>query len=452
MKYTFNKAKGVFIYPFLFLMAFASCTKEAELGLEVLPSDSQVGAFEVDTFSITARTIAVDSIRTDERVLLLSGMYYDEEFGQVSSKLFTQLRPEQENLDFSGKEVILDSCFFTLKFYDANPFYANRRYVDQGIDLLHLYVHEITEDLKLDSNYLNSSSVSYNPDPIGFHIGVNPTQPTKDSVNGDFTLTFPIDTSWAGPLLRSNEIQSTDAFVARMKGIAVVVDSLSVPAQGGALYSFDPLSNFTRLHFHYRTRDEGDTGAYVNEVFNLIIDANTPRFNQHRIDRSGTIVEQSLDNTAFGNEQLFLQGLGGSNIELECTSFLEFFKENPAIINLAEVILPYTPDATNDYAVPEALYFKAKDENGVERFIVDQFESSGSHIDGRVDVEKDRYRFVVTRFMQNVILDYQNGINNNFGFVITPTNEASQPQRIITNGTNPSAGERIKFRFVYTPL
>lgn len=451
MKNIFNKAKGVFVYPFLFLLTLVSCTKEAELGLEVLPENNQVGAFETDTFSITARTIPADSIRTDERVLLLTGMYQDELFGDVYSTFYTQLRPEQENLDFDGKEVLFDSAFLTLKYYENNPFYTKKDYLTNGIDKLHLYVHEITEDLNLDSNYINTSSVQYDPNPIGSFIGVNPTQ-ANDSIFGLNTLTIPINSTWAEQLLLSDEIQNTEAFVELMKGITVITDPLSVPSNGGVIYLFDPLNALTRLHLHYRTRDLGDTGSYVNEEFDLIIDQRTPRFNNHTINRTNTIVEEAISNPTANQEQHYLQGIGGTYVELDCSSFLEFFKENPAVLNLVELIVPIDQPSFEDYAAPSSLYFKYYNENGTSSFTVDQFEASGTHIDGRLDTEKMQYRFVLTRHFQQLVLDYRNGINTNFGFLLTPTNEPVQPQRIVINGSSPDNDEKIKFRFVYTPI
>jgi len=456
MKYTFSQHKGVFIYPFLVLVGLvliSACKKESELGLEVLPEDNQIGAFETDTFTVTGRTVVADSIRTDERVFMLSGMYQDHVFGTVNAKLFTQLRPEEENLNFDDREVILDSAFFTLKYNESNPFYANKEYLTNGLDLIHLYVYEILEDLELDSNYYNQSNISYSSTPIGLHAGVNPTSSTIDSVNGNNTLTFPIDTAWAGPLLRSEEIKLSSTFVNYMKGLAVVANPLTVPAGGGALFLFDPLSSSTRLHFHYRTRAKGDTaGEFVNEVFNLIIDDDTPRFNRYEIDRTGTEVEAAINDEQIGADKLYIQGLGGTYAELDCSSFLEFFKENPAVINLAEVIVPYQTGSFDEYSPPGALFFKEYDENGVDQFIIDQFESSGTHIDGLLDTDEVQYRFVVTRHIQNLILDYNNGIDNYFGFVITPTNEGVLPQRVITQGANPNSGDKIRFRIVYTPI
>lgn len=454
MNKRYHLTKGVINYPFFLFIAlvtFFSCRREENLGLEVLPENNQVGVVVVDTFSIVARTEQRDSVRTDERGTMLAGYYNDPVFGSVNAKLYSQFVPEDEGLNLS--DYILDSAVLTLRYDIDNGYLYTKSIVDSSddIDPISLMVYELDQDLNIDSTYYHFQNATTKPALLGSIHNFTPNiidSIEVDSINEPASVRIRLDDAWANDLLASGSMSTRDGLLSYMKGLAIVADStMSGPGEGTILY-LNPYSIYTRLTFYYRTR-ESASDPYEPETFELIIDPNTARFNHYETNHLGSEVDMAFGDENIGAEKLYLQGLGGTIFNFETTSFMEYFKERDAIINLVEFIVPVSQEY-NTYAPMPAAYFKAYSENGQENFIVDQTETS--HIDGAYDSDELRYRFVITRFIQNVVLDYKEGVINNFGFAIVPTNEATFANRTVVHGYNPSSGDRIKMRIVYTPL
>lgn len=454
MNKRYHLTKGVINYPFFLFIAlvtFFSCRREENLGLEVLPENNQVGVVVVDTFSIVARTEQRDSVRTDERGTMLAGYYNDPVFGSVNAKLYSQFVPEDEGLNLS--DYILDSAVLTLRYDVDNGILYTKSITDStdDIDPLSLMIYELDEDLYLDSSYYNSSSISVKPTLIGSISNYTPNIVDSievDSINEPPSVRIRLDDTWANDLLASGALSSRSSLLNEMKGLAIIADSNSSGPEQGTILYLNPNSIYTRLTFYYRTRTSS-SDPYEVETFELIIDPTTARFNRYETNHLGSEVDIALGDNNLGAEKLYLQGLGGTIFNFETTSFMEYFKERDAIINLVEFIVPVSQEY-NTYAPMPSAFFKAYDENGAENFIVDQTETS--HIDGSFDSQQMQYRFVITRFIQNVILDYKEGEINNFGFAVVPTNEATFANRSVVNGYNPSSGDRIRLRIVYTPL
>ena len=454
MSKKYHLSKGVTNYPFFLFIALVtilSCKKEENLGLEVLPESNQVGIVSVDTFSITARTVERDSVRTDERTVMLAGYYNDPVFGSVNAKLFSQFVPEAEGLSLS--DYILDSAVLSLRYDVDNGYLYTKSIIDSAddVDPVSLMVYQLDEDLDLDSTYYHFQNASTQATLLGSIQDYVPNLVDSievDSVNEPPLIRIRLDDTWANDLIGSGYMSTRDGLLSYMKGLAIVADSTTSGLEEGTILYINPYSIYTRVTFYYRTRTSS-SDPYEEETFDLIIDEDAARFNRYETDHTGTEVGLALGDDVLGAEKLYFQGLGGTIIEFESTSFMEFFKEKDAIINIAEFIVPLSEEDTS-FAVIPAGYYKAFDEDGDENFIVDQTETS--HIDGAFDSDELQYRFVITRFIQNVILDYKEGEINNYGFAIVPTNEAILANRSVVKGYNPTTGDGMKLRIVYTPL
>lgn len=450
------KKGGLIKYPFLLLLTLLlfNCKKETELGLEVFPEDEQLG-IAVDTFSVRSYTIPNDSVPTDEQLTMLAGAYVDPVFGRVKTTLFTQLVPEAENLNFSGKEVVLDSAVMAFRYdVSLNGVYGKNVESGESFNPITLRVHELTDTLGLSEKYYSTSTKPFDPIPVGEIIDYIPNPAgslTVDTAQEPAQVRIPLDSLWAAELLLSSEIRSTTAFIQFMKGIAVVTDDASIMTDQGSLLYLNPYSSFTRLEFYYRTKDIGqDDSLFVRETFRLIIDGNTARFNQYELDHAGTPAEAALTDTVRGSDLMYLQGLGGPHIFVKCEGYLDYFMDNPGILNLAELIIPVN-DSMPEYALPPAVFIQKIEAEGGQSVVLDQLEGVG-HIDGYYDDEKHQYRIVLTRQMHTFIEAYKNGERLDYGFDIGPTNERTFANRTILNGFAPTQGEKVRFRFVYTPL
>jgi hypothetical protein len=161
-------------------------------------------------------------------------------------------------------------------------------------------------------------------------------------------------------------------------------------------------------------------------------------------------VEAALTDTTTGSDLMYLQGLGGPHIFVKCQGYLDYFMDNPGILNLAELIIPVN-DSMPEYALPPAVFIQKIEAEGGQSVVLDQLEGVG-HIDGYYDDEKHQYRIVLTRQMHTFIEAYKNGERLDYGFDIGPTNERTFANRTILNGFAPTQGEKVRFRFVYTPL
>jgi hypothetical protein len=140
-----------FLYLFVsFSISFYSCDESSVVGLDVQPTTDLLNVGFQDTTSLRTRTIAEDTLRTDEEVIAtaLIGKYIDPVFGETSAELYSQLSLSTVISTF-GVNPVCDSVVVWLA-YDASYYYGSRERKPQT-----LTVSELTDAIPAGAKYSN---------------------------------------------------------------------------------------------------------------------------------------------------------------------------------------------------------------------------------------------------------------------------------------------------------
>ena len=94
-----------------------ACTSPNDAGKDVLPSDDLIFGHYVDSFSITMKTLPVDSVATYMLSRNLVGNYVDDQFGHIYAETYIQPRLTGTGLTFGAdpSKLSLDSLVLTLE-------------------------------------------------------------------------------------------------------------------------------------------------------------------------------------------------------------------------------------------------------------------------------------------------------------------------------------------------
>lgn len=419
----------------IFLLGYlVSCEKPEEkgVGLSVQPVDDQLSSNQTDTVTVITKTVKQDSLRTDELSSVLLGSFNDLKFGETKAGVFTQLRLPTNEVDFGNPDIlVIDSVVLAIEY---NSSYGNLDAQDFKISLT-------TESFEIDSNYYTNTTVATNGINMilaGYET-ITPKPEDTISIGGNVLpaqIRFRLDTVVAQNILNNSGgalLDNNDNFLATYPGIYIESTSTFAPGQGGLLY-LDLVSSNSKYTIYY-----SNTLDTVSKTFDLIMDAGSVRFSTFSHDYSIEITNQLADST-LGQNKIFVQTTAGLNGVMYFPNIKDF--NNPDIaIAKAELVLPVSSES-GTYDPQETLLLYAVKPDGTFSFLLDQFEGS-NHIDGKYDEINNEYRFTITRFIQDLILE-----DNYVALQITSSAASVTANRVILNGDE-NATRKAKLVLTY---
>jgi hypothetical protein len=418
----------------LSIILLASCKKEdSAVGAGINPNGLNV--YTTDTFTVKTYSEVVDSITTDETSVSLLGAYNDPEFGIVDCGIATQIRLSSENPTFgtisSVDSVVLSFAFGSIRYYG-------------NVDDMTFEVFEITNDLEIDLDYYSFSPITttgINLVRAGYET-ISPKPYTDVSV-GDDTLSpqvrINLEPSFGQTLIdNAAEMTTNTSFTSYFKGLYVKVTDPSVLAstEGSVLY-FSLEDALSQMVLYY-TND-----ALENKTFTFNINSKCARFNKIDSDRTGTNVQNVLDNPENGSERFYMQSSSIRAI-VEIPHILDFYKDRKRIINKAILIVP-VQDFQPDVFDPTVSLFIAKVKTNLISDLSLDYPNFNSFV--TYDEENKEFKFLLTREIQAIL----NGERNNTGFRIYPGSFfGSSIERIIFSGANSSSKHKTRLEITYT--
>ncbi len=326
-----------------------SCEEPGEIGLELNPENG-VFVAKYNEISLSTSIIQYEDIISDistriefdrqtrrliTRGRFLVGSYSTLDFGKIQSKSFSSLylsaarfRP---NDDFVFDSLVLKINVNYL-YGEKSKLTGNKR----------IFVHELKEEIKLDSLYLTKNSTPYNSEPLGdfnFNLSSFDSLSIVDTVfsaklSDELGIRF-LDQAKADTLTYNDNIEFRKFF----NGFAFV------PEEGNELITgvyAESQSTFLRLYIH----DLKDT-----TFFDFIFDGRdnegeniTRYYNNITLDKSGTPIEGIPDfHTEFetDNGLSYSQGSTGILTKLNIGTYLDFIDTiKHLVINKAEIVMP----------------------------------------------------------------------------------------------------------------
>ncbi len=432
---------GFFSLLFLTGIILSGCDADDQLGLDIQPPGDELNTLKTDTFAIFAHSRLADSVRTDETTVSLAGYYTDPVFGPLKASFCTQLRLSSNDVDF-GNNVVIDSVVLHLEYYNV---YGNAKQNNK----MTFEVYELQEPIYLDSSYYTFSTFE-----TGQKLGSKTFAPNMhDSVymNGEILapqLRIPLSKNFGKRIVDASTqgyLSSSAAFEDFCHGICVV------PTNGnthGSIISFDVMSANSGLTIYYH--NDVDTLG-----FKFNITQASARFNNYNhfgfVNGDPSLLGQLSGDTTLGQQKLFLQPLGGAEIDFQIPNLKALNSDFAVVIHRAELFIPVDKNdvSAETYPKPVKLWLLGKDENGDNVNLLDytlcaNTTNEGKYYNGTYDETTGCYRFIITRHVQQVIT----GGEGNYGYSLLVRGSAIVGNRVVLCG--PENASKLRLEVSYT--
>lgn len=424
-----------------FSVLISGCKKpENSLGLDVQPEEDALGLNQIDTITLITYTLREDSLRTDEFSRNVIGSYVDREMGTFTAATYFHLRTAAQNLSFSPDSITIDSVVLSLRY---NSYYGN-------LNPQTFRVYRLTE-------YINHDSIYYSNKIPLYDAGTDWVEPGFETFTPDPFSTVSIGTDTAAPpqlRLRlknalgdlfinasSSDLANSDAFVQFFNGLIVLPDNPSQQTEEGALLYFDLLDSYSKLTIYYRDTVNGEADTLA---LNFPISGESARITHSSMNYAGSQVEQHLNDTTLGETKFYVQALAGLKGAV-VFPYLENLRDVPVVINKAELILPLEYYIGSSYFPVEKLLLVTLNDEGNEITLPDFFEGE-SHAGGFYDLQNAEYRFLITRYVQQVL----SGTRENHGLRVLATEASVSGNRSVLNGPGTVNRKKPKLVISYT--
>ena len=309
-------------------------------------------------------------------------------------------------------------------------------------------VEILDEDIFKDSIYHNTTNIITKAEDIsnGLSIESDPLFPGYFSggLVDKAILGIPLNIEkFATPIVNESgntTLEGNDGdneFLTFFKGIKIS----SANGTNGGLYYINLLNSFSRIRLFYRDTS-GVSSDHDTLDFDFNINSNCAYFHKVTHDYTGTEIENVVNQPALGQNQFFIQTLGGINGRMAIPSFDSLIAK-PVIINKAEIILPFEDYLYDDYPSPSSLFISRKNVEGDYEFLPDLFEGS---LGGNFNVVDKNYTFNITRHLNEIVAE--KAINDTIK--IFPNGNGITANRVVLNGMNSTKKDKAKVVISYT--
>jgi len=385
-----------------------SCSKTTEnIGNGLLSDSDHISVAFTDTLHIASHSMAVDSMPTKGTSSVLLGSMMDPVMGLTDAGFITQLHLSSTNQYF-GDNPIIDSVVLQLAI---NGYYGDTTTWQT------VHVYELSEALVDSADYYQFSDVEVKPTDLADGYQFRPYPNTIGTVVGNDTLTqsvlrIPLTNSLGEQFAEADSavFSSTEAFKNYFYGLKIHCESVST---GGAITYVNPTSNtVTQLQVYYRENPDANPMRYY-----FYITSEDTYFNQYLHDYtlgSNDFVQQIVDGqTALGQQQLYLQSMGGIRTVLSFTNLMEWAESlqeegSHLIINEAKLILPSFDDSTDSsiFAPPASLALLNINDDGTTSLLPDYLEGT-NYYGGNYSSTNNNVTFRISEYLQSLILGTQ---------------------------------------------
>lgn len=431
--------RGIAPFLIILVLAVSACKEPEGIGLDVLPDGEEMPIAWIDSFTIEAQTVRIDSVRTSGRGTHLIGDFGDPIFGRVRSQLFTQFKLQVVPGQFSLDDVI-DSIVLNLAYSGS---YGR---IDKFKGTQRFGVYEIQEDMYEDSVYYSNDTISnISSTPLAeFEFWPNLLSDlyvTGDSANPlPPSLRIRLADTLGQSILWSPNLASNNLFSEQFEGLCIRSIAPSMPSDYGSLLYFNLQSDNSRLELHYHN-SVSDTLYYPFDIDNrnaLFTDVDH-NFSQELIDAMN-------GGTAVGAQKLYIQSLAGTRIRLSFPHLKKLTELGAVAINKAEIILPIDEASQDDFGLPSILTVNSINAGDSAFLLIDSFEPDGlDYFGGVYDSDEKQYVFNVARHLQDIL---NNPDEEDYGLYITSLNAVDSRRGVFNGPLHPT--KPLKLRMTYT--
>ena len=435
------------------IVALTSCGNDTIVGSGLL-SEEELNVEFIDTVSLKAKTIAVDSTlvfnfgNTSTQTFMM-GRLDDPYFGVVESEVIATAGVSGNGFlpNFDDVELgDLDSCILVLHL-DTLGVYGDP---DATFDI---EVFRLTQDLTDIDSFVSNVEYPREMTPIGSYSNYKPNildsiyiQEFGDSVLRTGTIRIPIDMAfgtdivdWIQDTLVNTDIDDA-SFAVDFNGLVIRATPSNDAMMAINLSPASYTSDLSELALYYKQ----DT--LENRKYGFSVGLRKSMFIEH--DYSGSVVEEAINGDfIFGDSLLFLESLSGTNIEFDISNVQNI---QDRLLNYAELELVVTDlmDYNMDNYPPIQIALASTSDGDNNLTLVEDIAAIGFPNDVEEFTEGTetywRYTIPLTRYVQDVIKSVETGDNLTISAIL----KAHRPNRSIIFGPNHSTyPSKLKLTF-----
>lgn len=425
----------------IILVCFSACKKEyTAIGLDL--EDEMLGT-AMDTTTIWAYSVLIDSVYTTNLTNQLLGKLNDPIFGKTDATIYSQFLLSGASLNF-GTNPVLDSIVLTLQVAG---------YYGDTTSALRFGAFELTEDLSTSTSYYSTNTTSHN----GINLLSNPNQ--DYFVRPNTSLVF--DTTSLSPHMRirlrndlgqrfidhASEWTTNEALLQQFKGLCIHVENYT--GNGCILYT-NMTSALTSITIYYH--NDLDNGL----AYSLLPSDDGMRYTNFNhfnyADACSDLQRQILQNDTTGaNTNLYLQPMAGVKTKVRFPNIRNKFASigNKVLINRAELVISNQYLYDNIFKYPSALTIEGVKKDGTTTYIPDDDNvSSDGFFGGSYDAVTGEYRIRITRYLQQLILNQGDFADY---FYLQVKGGGVRANRLVFFGETPATDTRgIRVEIAYT--
>ena len=151
--------KTIYCTLVLLMCIFLTSCKDDKTDIGIDQLDNLMGTDFTDTITLQAFSVLEDTINTTNASANIVGHISDPIFGNSDAGIYTQISLGGAAVNF-GSHPIIDSAVLTLQ---VSSYYGDTN------SAVGIRVYQLTEDLNDETQYYQTSSVSYNPTPLNYN-------------------------------------------------------------------------------------------------------------------------------------------------------------------------------------------------------------------------------------------------------------------------------------------
>lgn len=334
-----------------FLIAFASCNKSSELGLNIFATD-QINALFTDTLSLSAINESTDSVLvynygSTPFDSLLVGRINDSLFGIQESQIF--FKPLSLSIPSNLGSAIFDSVVMVLGYSVANNY-------GDTTDLQKLEVYRLTEDMAQTNVIYSNKKFAQESTPIGSISFIPSPNTTTVKYTPDTAAITKFDTTYFPPQLRIRLDQLNPSLLHLLSsldtsilGTNVNLDTIFDSAVNGFTICAKRTSKCMlslNLSNSSSTATNAGAGIYAfyhlprdttHHAFQLQTGSISPRSMYFTSGIKKSFAGKYLNSTTTSGDYLLLQGMAGPNIKFEIPNLKAWKGDQKIAINKAEL-------------------------------------------------------------------------------------------------------------------
>ena len=434
------------------LISTSSCDESSVIGLDVQPLNDLLNVVYQDTATINAKTVLVDSLRTDETLIItadaLLGKYIDPVFGAATASLYSQLRLPTNNPVF-GTNPQIDSVILALVY--SPSYYGKRICSEQRIN-----VYEVLEEIKGVSNYYSNNTLITSTVDLANDYAFTPAPSKSLTINNEVLkpqLRVPLSNAFGASILNNQNLPNlatNTAFQSFIKGLYVSTENTSSLISGeGNMLNFkmaDPQSKII-LYYH---NDTDDSLKYDLSFGSVARFSHFTHNYANGIDGDLAAQLSVSPIPAVENDVVFIQSMAGVKTKIEFPYIMNLLNSGSVAINKAELVIKVdvTPSYQLDtFAAPENLVLFGIHDDG-SSFVLADLNEGANYFGGKYNAVTHEYRFNIARYIQQVI----SGKIKNNGLHLLASNGAIAANRIVIGGGAASSSNRMKLNIGFTIL